>query len=273
VDEYYDRGGQIGRQLTSTFVDGEQWIHDRHFFEVRRFEPGCNFSARIVSQENSWLEPWIGRVDHERAEFLERVEAEYQQVWEIQRSNSAVSAVVSQGQSHRSISILEWRMSEATCSIRFHAHRSMRFVEGGVLIDGLFLKVYGYNVHSPANDLCLVTVDLNVDRVEQERRREGLGSETLDTIRIYVADEYHSSRLRSQLLEQSRQDLIMRSYDRFYDRLPLVDFTSPFHPDVPKLCQGCRNVHGKVDGGNLMICAMHPYGFEGETCNDFEKKS
>ena len=38
------------------------------------------------------------------------------------------------------------------------------------------------------------------------------------------------------------------------------------------VCIGCRHYHGQMYGGNLLICAMHPYGVdEGvETCPDKE---
>lgn len=36
-------------------------------------------------------------------------------------------------------------------------------------------------------------------------------------------------------------------------------------------CIGCRHYHGRVYNGNLLICGMHPYGWEGETCPDWEK--
>jgi hypothetical protein len=36
-------------------------------------------------------------------------------------------------------------------------------------------------------------------------------------------------------------------------------------------CVGCRNYHGQVYGGNLLVCGMHPYGWEGSHCPDWEK--
>lgn len=42
--------------------------------------------------------------------------------------------------------------------------------------------------------------------------------------------------------------------------------------DRPTPCQGCINYYGKTDGGNKLICAIHPSGVEGDTCPDFEQK-
>jgi hypothetical protein len=38
---------------------------------------------------------------------------------------------------------------------------------------------------------------------------------------------------------------------------------------IPKSCQGCSNYHGEVYNGNLLVCAIHPYGWEDESCPDF----
>ncbi len=35
-------------------------------------------------------------------------------------------------------------------------------------------------------------------------------------------------------------------------------------------CMGCRNYHGQVYSGNLLVCGMHPFGWEGEGCPDWE---
>lgn len=35
-------------------------------------------------------------------------------------------------------------------------------------------------------------------------------------------------------------------------------------------CVGCRHYHGQVYGGNLLVCGMHPYGWEEEKCPDWQ---
>ncbi|MDY7016384.1 MAG: hypothetical protein SVX43_22860 [Cyanobacteriota bacterium] len=35
-------------------------------------------------------------------------------------------------------------------------------------------------------------------------------------------------------------------------------------------CQGCRHYHGRTYGGNLLVCGMHPYGWDGRDCPDWE---
>ncbi len=35
-------------------------------------------------------------------------------------------------------------------------------------------------------------------------------------------------------------------------------------------CVGCRHYHGKSYNGNLLVCAIHPYGCQDKTCVDWE---
>ncbi|ACK73476.1 conserved hypothetical protein [Gloeothece citriformis PCC 7424] len=35
-------------------------------------------------------------------------------------------------------------------------------------------------------------------------------------------------------------------------------------------CIGCRHYHGRLYGGNLLVCGMHPYGWEDDKCPDWQ---
>ena len=37
-------------------------------------------------------------------------------------------------------------------------------------------------------------------------------------------------------------------------------------------CIGCGHYHGQVYSGNLLVCGMHPYGWEDENCPDWEQE-
>lgn len=50
---------------------------------------------------------------------------------------------------------------------------------------------------------------------------------------------------------------------------PIAHTVEPLINNHPT-CVGCRNYHGQEYGGNLLVCGMHPYGWEGETCPDWE---
>lgn len=49
-------------------------------------------------------------------------------------------------------------------------------------------------------------------------------------------------------------------------------FIYPGEPAVERhpACINCCHYHGQVYGGNLFVCAMHPYGWETENCPDWE---
>lgn len=41
--------------------------------------------------------------------------------------------------------------------------------------------------------------------------------------------------------------------------------------EINPACLGCSNYHGQSYNGNLLVCAMHPYGWDGETCPDWQE--
>lgn len=45
------------------------------------------------------------------------------------------------------------------------------------------------------------------------------------------------------------------------------------HPPTPQACRGCLHYHGRSYNGSHLICGMHPYGVETETCSDWEGRS
>ena len=50
---------------------------------------------------------------------------------------------------------------------------------------------------------------------------------------------------------------------------PKINPNSNVHP----ACIGCRHYHGRVYGNNLLVCAMHPYGWDENNCPDWEQES
>ncbi|MEM9772471.1 MAG: hypothetical protein AAF889_12900 [Cyanobacteria bacterium P01_D01_bin.73] len=46
---------------------------------------------------------------------------------------------------------------------------------------------------------------------------------------------------------------------------PKSEPSNAWHP----ACKNCQNFHGRSYDGNLLICAMHPYGVEGDRCFDW----
>ncbi|WP_199246921.1 hypothetical protein [[Phormidium] sp. ETS-05] len=50
--------------------------------------------------------------------------------------------------------------------------------------------------------------------------------------------------------------------------MPFVSYVAATVEQNPA-CIGCENYHGYVYNGNLMVCGMHPYGWDGDECPDF----
>ena len=91
------------------------------------------------------------------------------------------------------------------------------------------------------------------------------------------------------------ESIIFTEIELFFDSLPPEDFTREYfeggiedlEEDIdlylnPKVepttekhpaCIGCAHYHGGVYGGNLLVCAMHPYGWEDDNCPDRTKFS
>lgn len=58
-------------------------------------------------------------------------------------------------------------------------------------------------------------------------------------------------------------------WDDFIDEdFTRVDYHTPSATSNPA-CINCANYHGQAYNGNLLICAMHPSGYEGQDCPDW----
>ena len=51
--------------------------------------------------------------------------------------------------------------------------------------------------------------------------------------------------------------------------VPMASHIDPVINDHPT-CIGCKHYHGQAYGGNMLVCAMYPYGPEEETCPDWQ---
>lgn len=61
--------------------------------------------------------------------------------------------------------------------------------------------------------------------------------------------------------------------DTYLEMLRQVNTPRSYTPQQPIACQGCRHYHGRIYGGNMLVCGMHPYGVEGDRCGDWESKA
>lgn len=98
-------------------------------------------------------------------------------------------------------------------------------------------------------------------------------------------------------INEQLQDTVFVEIDRYFNELftPIIDFEFDLdseeiffdtiteemdflrNPKVkPNLahnpaCIGCNHYHGQVYGEHLLVCGMHPYGWDGDNCPDSEK--
>lgn len=72
------------------------------------------------------------------------------------------------------------------------------------------------------------------------------------------------------LIEIYREDEDF-SWDDFSDDTEF-SINSKVEPDLDRhrACIGCRHYHGRIYGGNLLVCGMHPYGWDDQNCPDWE---
>jgi hypothetical protein len=77
------------------------------------------------------------------------------------------------------------------------------------------------------------------------------------------------------MLEPLIQPLVQWSldFDRQFDRM-IFPFRQTVEPTLNQhpVCVGCRNYHGQVYNGQMLVCGMHPFGVpQGvESCGDKE---
>jgi len=96
------------------------------------------------------------------------------------------------------------------------------------------------------------------------------------------------AKLSEEFTEQV-QNSLMDELDDYFNELiePLIEVFRELDPELNEIdislvtyvepspiqqpaCKGCRNYHGQVYGGNLLVCGMHPMGVESDSCPDWE---
>ncbi len=64
---------------------------------------------------------------------------------------------------------------------------------------------------------------------------------------------------------------ISEEWEDFSDEdFTIISYHQPSAQSHPA-CINCVNYHGQVYNGNLLVCAMHPYGSDDNNCPDWEK--
>ncbi|WP_341524550.1 hypothetical protein WKK05_18090 [Nostoc sp. UHCC 0302] len=122
-----------------------------------------------------------------------------------------------------------------------------------------------------------------VETVAEEVERFFLGmTEVVDTF-IELTEEF-TEQVQSTFVAEVDQYLndlhdlaepIMEVYWELEDVVGDVDPGFPYSVEATReknpACIGCSNYHGQVYGGNLLVCGMHPHGWDDQNCPDWEE--
>ncbi|OLP17893.1 hypothetical protein BST81_12605 [Leptolyngbya sp. 'hensonii'] len=72
-----------------------------------------------------------------------------------------------------------------------------------------------------------------------------------------------------ELFEPIYEALIEFEWQVNADLGPLESPTDPLQ-NQHAACVGCQHYHGQSYGGTMLVCGMHPYGWDGDRCPDWE---
>lgn len=111
-----------------------------------------------------------------------------------------------------------------------------------------------------------VVEDIVEDIDDGVKAMSGLYQEFLEQIRdaldMEMADLY-------DLLEEDEED---EDWDEDNDHAIFMNhFIVPPTATKNPACIGCNHYHGQMYGGNLLVCGMHPYGWDDANCPDWEQ--
>ncbi|WP_041555573.1 hypothetical protein [Nostoc sp. PCC 7524] len=120
-----------------------------------------------------------------------------------------------------------------------------------------------------------------VETVAEEVERLFLGmSEMVDA--FFELSEEISEQVQNSIVtevDQYLQDITEPLLDVYWELEDIVVDADPGFPysvepsaEQNPACVGCQNYHGHVYGGNLLVCAMHPHGWDDASCPDWEKE-
>ncbi|QLE58505.1 hypothetical protein [Nostoc sp. TCL26-01] len=80
-------------------------------------------------------------------------------------------------------------------------------------------------------------------------------------------------------VDQYLQDIAEPILDIYWELEDVVADVDPGFPyaveptiEQNSACVACKNYHGHVYGGNLLVCAMHPHGWDDSNCPDWEQE-
>lgn len=123
-----------------------------------------------------------------------------------------------------------------------------------------------------------VNEDLQKNTTEWEKTLNNLTQEVEEKLNVELndllteVDDFFVEVLQLFFDDEYLNDVEDNSYfldeDDFYSWLQ--DTKIKPNLNANPACRGCSNYHGQSYNGNLLVCGIHPYGWDGENCPDWQ---
>lgn len=84
---------------------------------------------------------------------------------------------------------------------------------------------------------------------------------------IFTEIDRHLNEFVEPFLDDIDEDFVERGEETPSHFITYIDAT----PEKNPACMGCQHYHGYIYGGNLLVCGMHPYGWETDNCPDWQE--
>ncbi len=120
-----------------------------------------------------------------------------------------------------------------------------------------------------------------VETVADEVERFFLGMSEMVDVFFELSEEF-SDQVQNSIvteIDQYLQELTEPVLELYWDLEDVVGDGDPGFPygveptaEKNAACIGCQHYHGQVYGGNLLVCGMHPHGWDDSNCPDWEKE-
>jgi hypothetical protein len=119
-----------------------------------------------------------------------------------------------------------------------------------------------------------------VETVADEVERFFLGMTEMVDVFFELSEEFsdHVQNSIATEIDQYLQELTDPVLELYWDLEDVVADGDPGFPygveptlEKNPACVGCHHYHGQVYGGNLLVCGMHPHGWDDSNCPDWEK--
>lgn len=135
--------------------------------------------------------------------------------------------------------------------------RHMMFYGASSVGAGLFLILSAAGIAAIGEvladkELKRINNKIEESRINFQSSSRVVEPQTTDEIVPNVVNEYETDDEDVSFSAREYEEEIDKNYQKFL------------------VCNGCKHWHGKRYGKNFLICAMHPYGWEKDSCPDRE---